>query len=287
MAQDQQVNKEIFNKISSCLTSPPVLFFEKEFISSIAKCNNLLTSGSDKLSWRHLKHILKDKSCLKRIINIVNTCFKLGYWPAHFKMSMTIVIPKPNKASYDSPKLFRLIVLLNILRKLLNILRKLIEKVIGKRLQFHILSNNFIHQSQLGSLKFKATSDIGITLTHFIHMGWIRNLPTSTLAFNISQFFPSLNHCLLPHILRKAGFDPKVVCFFSNYLISRKTCYFWNSFSSHFFNVDIVVEQGSALSPILSTLYLALILHILKNYLKILKILVSILSFVDNSLLIT
>ena len=44
--------------------------------------------------------------------------------------------------------------------------------------------------------------------------------------------------------------------------------------------------QGSALSPILSVLYLALILHILKNYLKILKILVSILSFVDNSLLI-
>ena len=110
-------------------------------------------------------------------------------------------------------------------------------------------------------------------------MGWIINLSTSTLAFDISQFFPSLNYCLLPHILRKARFDPKVVCFFSNYLISRKTCYFWNSFSSHLFNVDIGVEQGS-------TLYLASILHILENHLKILKISVSILSFVDNGLLI-
>jgi len=109
---------------------------------------------------------------------------------------------------------------------------------------------------------------------------------TSTLAFDITQFFPSLNHCLLPLILRKAGFDPKVDCFFSNYLIGRKTWYFWNSFSSSFLNVDIGVEQGLALSPILSVLYLAPILHILEKHLKILKILVSILSFVNDGLLV-
>jgi len=156
---------------------------------------------------------------LKGIINIANTFFELDHWPAHFKTSITIAILKPNKASYDSPKLFRPIILLNTLRKL-------IKKVIGERLQFHILLNNFIYQSQLCGIKFKATSDAGIMLTHFICMRWIRNLSTSTLAFDISQNFPSLNHCLLPHILGKAGFDPKVVCFFSNYFISRKTCYF-------------------------------------------------------------
>jgi len=115
-------------------------------------------------------------------------------------------------------------------------------------------------------------------------MGWIRNVMTSTLAFDIVQFFPSLNHYLLPYILRKARFDSKVEYFFSNYLISKKTQYYWNNFSSPFFNVDVRVRQGSTLSPILSALYLAPILHILKNWLKIL---VSILSFVDDGLLIT
>jgi len=47
------------------------------------------------------------------------------------------------------------------------------------------------------------------------------------------------------------------------------------------------MSQGSALSPILSALYLALILYILEKWLKNLKIPVSILSFVDNGLLIT
>ena len=106
------------------------------------------------------------------------------------------------------------------------------------------------------------------------------------LTFNIAQFLPSLNHCLLPLILRKARFNPKVDCFFSNYLVRRKTQCFWNNFSSLFFNVDIKVEQGSALSPILSMLYLASIFHILEKHLKILKMLVSILSFVDNGLLV-
>ena len=50
--------------------------------------------------------------------------------------------------------------------------------------------------------------------------------------------------------------------------------------------MDIGVGQGSALSPILFALYIALILHILEKHLKILKIPVSILSFVNNGLLV-
>jgi len=165
-------------------------------------------------------------------------------------------------------------------------LGKLIKKVIGDRLQFHMISNNFIYQSQLGGLKFKSTSDVGIVLTHFICIGWVRNLSTNTLAFDISQFFPSLNHQLLTLILGKAGLDPRVVKFFLNYLVGRRTQYFWNNFSFSFFNVDVGVGQGLALYPILSAIYLASFLYILEKHLKILKIPISILFFVDSGLLV-
>ena len=92
-----------------------------------------------------------------------------------------------------------------------------------------MISNNFIYQSQLGGLMFKFTSNVGIVLTYFICMGWVRNLPTSILAFDISQFFSSLNHRLLTLILGKAGkagLDSRVVKFFSNYLVGRRTQYF-------------------------------------------------------------
>ena len=177
----------------------------------ISKCADSSSPGPDRLTWRHWKTIVKNDVCLSKIINIANACINLGHWPRYFKVSTMVIIPKPNKSSYDNLKAFHPIVFLNTLGKL-------IEKVIAKRLQFTVASNNFIHPSQLGGLKFKSTADAGIVLTHIVRLGWAKGKATSSLAFDISQFFPSLNHCFLVLILEKAGLDSKVVSFFSNYL---------------------------------------------------------------------
>jgi len=80
--------------------------------------------------------------------------------------------------------------------------------------------------------------------------------------------------------------NQKVLTFFKNYLVRRKTKYLWNDFLSSLYNVDVRVGQGSALSPILSILYLFSIFYILKKHLKILKIPISIISFVNDSFFI-
>ena len=114
---------------------------------------------------------------------------------------------------------------------------------------------------------------------YIICSGWVKNISTSILAFNIAQFFPFLNHCFLTHILQKAGLDSHVVNFFANYLINRKTNYIWNNFSPPMFKVNIGVGQGSVL-------YISPFLYILENHLKNLNIPVSIISFVDDGLFI-
>ena len=158
---------------------------------------------------------------------------------------------------------------------LLNTLGKLIEKVITERLQFLIAKNDFIYPSQLGSLKFKSTTDASVALTHIVWSGWVKNKTTSILAFDIVQFFPSLNHHLLTLILGKAGFKLKVALFFADYLVRRKTNYTWNNISSPSFEVNVRVGQGSALSPILLALYLSSFLYILEKQLKNLNIHIS------------
>jgi len=87
--------------------------------------------------------------------------------------------------------------------------------------------------------------------------------------------------------MKKAGFNNCIISFFANYLIDRKTIYFWNNFISPIFNINIGVGQGSALSSILSALYLSPFIYILENWLKNLKIPISIISFVDDSLFIS
>jgi len=191
-----------------------------------------------------------------------------------------VIIPKPNKPAYDNPKSFHPIVLLNTLGKL-------IEKVITERLQFHVIKNDFIYSSQLGSHKFKSTTDAGIALTHIIRSGWTKNKTTSILAFNIAQFFPFLNHHLLTLSLVKAGLDPKVTSFFKDFLVRRKTNYVWNEFFSPTYEVNVGVGQGSTLFPILSILYLSPLLYILEKHLNILNIPISLISFVDDGFFIS
>jgi len=85
----------------------------------------------------------------------------------------------------------------------------------------------------------------------------------------------------------KVELNQKVLIFFKNYLVGRKTKYLWNDFLSPFCNVDVGVGQESALLPILSALYIFSIFHILEKYLQILKISISIISFVNDSLFIS
>jgi len=119
-------------------------------------------------------------------------------------------------------------------------------------------------------------------LFSLIYLGWVKGFQTSTLAFDIIQFFSLLNHQLLSLILNKASFDSRISFFFSNYLIYRKTQYMWNNFISPFFRTDVDVEQGSALSPILSALYIAPVFYIFEKRLKNLFQNSFTLSFVDG-----
>ena len=72
-----------------------------------------------------------------------------------------------------------------------------------------------------------------------------------------------------------------------DYLVRRKINYVWNKISSPTYKVNVGVGQGSTLSPILSALYLSLFLYILENRLKNLNIPVSLISFMDDGLIIS
>lgn len=148
---------------------------------------NLSTPSFDRVLWKYLKVVIKDAECLKNIVNIANICINLYHWLLYFKSLFLIIISKPNKVFYNSPRSFCPIVLLNMLRKL-------IEKIISEKLQFQLISKNIVHPNQLGELKQHLTMDAGIFITYLIHSSWVKNLQMSILALDIIQFFLSLNH---------------------------------------------------------------------------------------------
>ena len=50
--------------------------------------------------------VIKDNKYLTNIVNIANICIDLGLWPIYFKISLSIIISKSNKITYNSSKMF-------------------------------------------------------------------------------------------------------------------------------------------------------------------------------------
>jgi hypothetical protein len=134
----------------------------------------------------------------------VNACLQSGHWPAEFKATTTVVIPKSGKPLYDTPKLFRPIVLLNTLGKMF-------EKMLSNRLKFEAAEHRVLHPNKFGGVCQNYTKDAGCFLTHIAQAGWHTKLKTSVVAFDLAQFFPSINHDVLLSILDNQGFVPEVV----------------------------------------------------------------------------
>ena len=144
---------------TSCTIQLKIVLSNYEFLRKYLYTNKLNSFHS--LVWNlkmlsihaiiHLSlvQIISPRVISKRYYNIVdiaNTCINLSHQLIHFKKLLSIIILKPNKPLHGTLKAFYLIVLLSILEKLT-------EKVISKRLQVHTIASNFIHPSQLGSIK--------------------------------------------------------------------------------------------------------------------------------------
>ena len=71
-AQNHQTNVKILSKIDHKPMAQWASFSKEELKQVIAKCNDSLAPGPDKLSWQHLKIIIKQDECLTNIINIAN-----------------------------------------------------------------------------------------------------------------------------------------------------------------------------------------------------------------------
>jgi hypothetical protein len=182
-----------------------------------------------------------------------------------------VVIPKPGKPSYNTPKSFRPIVLLNTMGKLL-------EKMLANRLQFEAAEHSVLHPNQFGGVRQNSTEDAGCFLSHVVRAGWHAGLKTSVVAFDLAQFFPSINHELILSILEKQGFAPEIVAFFRSYLVGRHTQYAWDDELSPAFPSSVGLGQGSAMSPVISALTLAPLMKEFERQVTS----ALLISFVDN-----
>ncbi|KAF8686586.1 hypothetical protein AX14_003837 [Amanita brunnescens Koide BX004] len=176
---------------------------------------NSSAPGPNHVTWRHLKLALSFPETDVALARLFNNVCETGTWPTHFKDSMSVIIPKPNKTDYSIPKAYRPIALLNTLGKLLT-------KVLANRLQHDAAEYGLLHRDQFGGIQKHSTIDAGLTLSDFISEHRERGWHTSVCAVDVAQFFPSLSHAVMAKILERLGFSPIITALIRSYFSNRE-----------------------------------------------------------------
>jgi hypothetical protein len=132
-----------------------------EMLDALTGTLNQSAPRQDHIAWCHLKCIVHDSYASHLFLWLANTCLQSSHWPAEFKASTMVVIPKAGKLLYDTPKLFHPIVLLNTLGKMF-------EKMLSNRLQFEAAEHGDLHPNQFGGVCQNSTEDAGCFLTHIV-----------------------------------------------------------------------------------------------------------------------
>lgn len=90
---------------------------------------------------------------------LLNVCLKHGYFPKQWKEATVVVLKKPGKDSYTTPKSYRPI-------GLLPVLGKVYEKMLVARLRYHLLPRT--SKNQYGFMPQRSTEDSLYTLVNRI-----------------------------------------------------------------------------------------------------------------------
>ena len=186
------------------------------------------------------------------IAEITNASFALEYYPKRFRVGGVVVLAKPGKtlAQKRTPGAWRPITLLSALGKV-------VETAIGKRIAEAAETHRLLPEGQMGNRKDRSTELAIRVVTDAVYTAWRNKAMASLLQLDIKGAFDTVNYTRLLDTLRDKGFPPWVVRWLSSYLDNRTVCLRFDGEVSEEIQLRAGVPQGSPLSPILFSLYIA------------------------------
>lgn len=233
---------------------PPIT--EPEIERAVRRASPNKAPGTDGITNNVLQKVLD--LILPTLYRLFNASWSMGYYPQHFRQSITVVLRKPGKEDYSQPKAYRPIALLNTIGKAL-------EAVVGTRLMFLAEKFNLLPFSHVGGRKMASTEHAIHSLLTRIHQAWDRGQVASLLLLDVSGAYDNVSHPRLLHNLRKRKIDATTANWIASFLNDRTTTLILPEFTGQATKISAGIPQGSPLSPILYLFYNADLLEACAN----------------------
>jgi len=240
----------------ACYPKPANIFrfFTRDQIKKAAnKLEGYKAPGPDGIPNIVLKKCID--TLVDRLYYIYRAIFELNIYPDEWRESITVVLRKPGKPSYEEPKAYRPIALLNTLGKLFS-------SIMADDLSHYCETREVFPKSQFGGRPSRSTSDSMLLLTHTIKEAWRRKKVASILFLDVQGAFPNVVKEVLIHNMRLRGVPLEYTQTTELMLTGRKTKLSFDDFLSNFIMIDNGNNQGCPLSMIFYAFYNAGLLEI-------------------------
>jgi ribonuclease HI/exonuclease III len=192
------------------------------------------------------------QKCLEIIVDhlyhIYGSILKLGKYYDPWREFTTVILRKPGKPNYETPKAYRPIALLSTLAKVLT---AIVAEDISRLVEKHQL----LPKTHFGGRPGRTTTDAIHYLVHKIKEAWRGNKVVSILFLDVEGAFPNAVTQRLLHNLRKRRIPTVYINFIEQLLTGRRTKLKFDDFISESINILNGIGQGDPLSMILYILY--------------------------------
>ena len=159
------------------------------------------------------------------------------------------ILKKFGKSDYSIPKSYRIITLLNCLKKIS-------EKIIAKRLSYLRQMSNMLDFDQIEERKNRSAIDAILNLTHDIQLALKQKLITSCLFLDVKGAFDHVSTNQLLIILTKLNLPIQLKNWVNNFMNNRSIALAFDGQKQHTRQIKTDIPQKSPISPILFLIYI-------------------------------
>jgi ribonuclease HI len=218
-------------EINHPINSP---FSLTELNLALKKCKGR-SLGPDGLSYAMLNQLHPDAKIT--MLQLLNHVWHSRVIPDIWRHAHTIPLLKPNKISTD-PESYRPI-------SLTSNLCKLLERIVMRRLNFWIETNDKLDNSQNGFRRSRSVTD-NVVILHKVTTESLDNQEHSfCIFFDLKKAYDRVWSGLVIKKLVEWGLGGNIVHFLHNFLFDRTMQVRYNGVTSHIVNLENGVPQGS------------------------------------------
>ena len=192
---------------------------------------------------------------IKRLLFIYQAMLNENLMFKPWKESTTVVIRKPGKSNYSTPKAYRPIALLNTIWKV-------IMAIVANHILYYTEKHQLLPTNHFGRRPGRTTTDIIHLLTNSIKAAWRKQRVVSILFLDIEGAFSNINLERLVHNLQKCKVPDKYTNCVQGMLDEWATVLKFDGFASEKTPIDNGIRQKDLLSMILYQYYNANLLNI-------------------------